>query len=48
MARPGSVHGYDVTDQSRFNPEIGDEASFLELSEALQRNKMGLIADVGE
>ena len=46
MARPGSVHGYDVTDQSRFNPEIGDEASFLQLSESLQRHKMGLIADV--
>ena len=46
MARPGSVHGYDVTDQSRFNPEIGDEASFLRLSEALQQHTMGLIADV--
>jgi (1->4)-alpha-D-glucan 1-alpha-D-glucosylmutase len=46
MARPGSMHGYDVTDQSRFNPEIGDEASFLRLSAALQRRGMGLIADV--
>ncbi len=46
MARPGSVHGYDVTDHSRFNPEIGDEASFSELSAALRSHKMGLIADV--
>src|ERR1700679_3623236 len=46
MAKPGSVHGYDVTDQSRFNPEIGDEASFLRLSTALERHKMGLICDV--
>jgi (1->4)-alpha-D-glucan 1-alpha-D-glucosylmutase len=46
MARPGSVHGYDVTDQSRFNPEIGDEASFSRLSLSLQRHQMGLIADV--
>src|SRR6204780_633522 len=46
MARPGSVHGYDVTDQSRFNPEIGDQASFLRLSAALQQRNMGLIADV--
>ncbi len=46
MARPGSVHGYDVTDQSRLNPEIGDEGSFLRLSETLQRHKMGLIADL--
>ena len=33
MARPGSVHGYDVTDQTRFNPEIGDEDSFVRLSD---------------
>ena len=46
MARPGSMHGYDVTDQSRFNPEIGDEDSFLRLSAELQRREMGLIADV--
>jgi len=46
MARPGSGHGYDVTDQSRFNPEIGDPASFLRLSRTLQQHKMGLIADV--
>jgi (1->4)-alpha-D-glucan 1-alpha-D-glucosylmutase len=46
MARPGSMHGYDVTDQSRFNPEIGDEASFLRLSAALQGHGLGLIADV--
>src|ERR1700736_1412670 len=46
MARPGSLHGYDVTDQTRFNPEIGDEDSFLRLSTSLQEHKMGLIADV--
>jgi len=46
MARPGSIHGYDVTDQTRFNPDIGDEESFLRLSAALQERKMGLIADV--
>jgi len=46
MARPGSIHGYDVTDQTRFNPEIGGEDSFLRFSAALQERKMGLIADV--
>jgi (1->4)-alpha-D-glucan 1-alpha-D-glucosylmutase len=46
MARPGSLHGYDVTDHSRFNPEIGDEKSFLGLSEKLQGRGMGLIVDV--
>lgn len=46
MARPGSIHGYDVTDQTRFNPEIGGEDSFFWLSAALQKHNMGLIADV--
>jgi len=46
MARPGSVHGYDVTDHAKFNPEIGDEESFLRLAQALEQRRMGLIADV--
>src|SRR5580693_6500339 len=46
MARPGSIHGYDITDHSRFNPEIGDRDSFLRLSNELQRRGMGLILDV--
>src|SRR5713226_6362628 len=46
MARPGSLHGYDVTDHTRFNPEIGDEQSFLGLSDELRRRNMGMIADV--
>ena len=43
MARPGSIHGYDVTDHSRFNPEIGDQDSFFRLSGELQKRGMGLI-----
>src|SRR5580693_6952097 len=46
MARPGSIHGYDVTDHSRFNPEIGDQDSFLGLSQELQRRGMGLVVDM--
>src|SRR5579871_2265481 len=46
MARPGSLHGYDVTDHSRLNPEIGDEDAFLRLSAELQRHRMGLVVDV--
>ena len=46
MARPGSLHGYDVTDHTRFNPEIGDESSFSGLSEELRRRGMSIIADV--
>src|SRR5437016_4342174 len=46
MARPGSLHGYDVTDPTRFNPEIGDDESFERLSQKLQTRNMGMIADV--
>jgi (1->4)-alpha-D-glucan 1-alpha-D-glucosylmutase len=46
MARPGSVHGYDVTNHAKFNPEIGDEESFVRLAQALEQRRMGLIADV--
>ena len=46
MARPGSLHGYDVTDHSRLNPEIGDEDAFVRLSSELQQHGMGLVADV--
>jgi (1->4)-alpha-D-glucan 1-alpha-D-glucosylmutase len=46
MARPGSVHGYDVTNHAKFNPEIGDEESFVGLAQALEQRRMGLIADV--
>ena len=46
MARPGSQHGYDVTNHAKFNPEIGDEESFVRLARALEQRKMGLIADV--
>lgn len=46
MARPGSMHGYDVTDHSRLNPEIGSMESFARLSAELQRHGMGLLVDV--
>jgi (1->4)-alpha-D-glucan 1-alpha-D-glucosylmutase len=45
MARPGSSHGYDITDHNRFNAEIGDEASFDRLVEALRAHAMGMILD---
>ncbi|MGP0074666.1 MAG: malto-oligosyltrehalose synthase [Bryobacteraceae bacterium] len=46
MARPGSMHGYDITDHSRFNPEIGDQESFLRLAAELAKRDMGIVADV--
>ena len=45
-ARAGSPHGYDIVDHSALNPEIGDEAAFEELVQALHRRGMGQILDV--
>jgi (1->4)-alpha-D-glucan 1-alpha-D-glucosylmutase len=44
-ARPGSTHGYDVTDHNAINPEVGDDASLAQLSNALASLDMGLILD---
>jgi (1->4)-alpha-D-glucan 1-alpha-D-glucosylmutase len=44
-ARPGSTHGYDIIDHNRLNPEIGSEADFGALVDALHAHGMGLILD---
>src|SRR5260370_38351295 len=46
MARPRSLHGYDVTDATRLNPEIVDDESFQRLSEYFQQRNTGSIAVV--
>ncbi len=45
-ARTGSPHGYDVTDPTRLNPELGGEEGFAALAGELQRHGMGLLLDV--
>ena len=45
-ARPGSMHGYDVVDARRINPEIGSEAALNRLLRELQRHGMGMVLDV--
>jgi (1->4)-alpha-D-glucan 1-alpha-D-glucosylmutase len=45
MARPGSLHGYDVIDFNRLNPELGDEGAFDALIAELQAHDMGLLLD---
>jgi (1->4)-alpha-D-glucan 1-alpha-D-glucosylmutase len=45
-AAPHSVHGYDVCDFSRLNPEIGTEAELGKLIGALRERNMGLILDI--
>ena len=44
-ARQGSTHGYDVVDHTRLNPELGGEAGFAKLSDALRAHDLGLILD---
>ncbi len=45
-ARPGSTHGYDVTDPSRLNPELGTPEEFEALVNDIRRCGMGLILDI--
>ena len=44
-AAPGSMHGYDVLNHDRLNPELGGEAGFTALSDALRVHGLGLIVD---
>lgn len=45
-ARAGSLHGYDVVDQSAINPELGGEEGFLRLSDALNEAGLSIMQDV--
>jgi (1->4)-alpha-D-glucan 1-alpha-D-glucosylmutase len=45
-ARPGSMHGYDVTDPTRVNPELGGEDGLRDMVAALRQRGMGLIVDI--
>jgi (1->4)-alpha-D-glucan 1-alpha-D-glucosylmutase len=44
-ARPGSAHGYDVTDHNSLNPEIGTAREFERFCAALRECGMGQILD---
>lgn len=44
-AKPGSVHGYDVVNQTVLNREVGTEETYRALVEELQRHGMGHILD---
>jgi len=45
-AAPGSTHGYDITDHTQLNPEIGDDQEHAELLADLRQRGMGLVLDV--
>ena len=45
-ARAGSMHGYDVIDPTRINPELGGEDELRRLVATLRHHEMGLIVDI--
>ena len=44
-ARPGSTHGYDITDHNVFNPELGGPTGFARMSAALKAADLKQILD---
>jgi (1->4)-alpha-D-glucan 1-alpha-D-glucosylmutase len=46
VARPGSMHGYDVIDPTQVNPELGGEAALRSLAVKLSAAGLGLIVDI--
>lgn len=45
-ASPGSKHGYDVTDPTHINDEIGTEADLSAFVSSLREHNMGLVLDI--
>lgn len=45
-ARRGSMHGYDVVDPTRVNPELGAEDDLRALARELRAHDMGLVVDI--
>ena len=46
QAAAGSTHGYDNTDPTRLSTELGGEAGFARLSQAVQAHGMGIVLDI--
>lgn len=46
VARPGSMHGYDVVDPTIVNPELGGEEGLLSLAKGLRDAGLGLVIDI--
>jgi (1->4)-alpha-D-glucan 1-alpha-D-glucosylmutase len=45
-ARPGSSHGYDITDHNQLNPEVGSYEELKELVQELKNYGMGQVLDI--
>ncbi|HEY3085839.1 MAG TPA: malto-oligosyltrehalose synthase [Candidatus Dormibacteraeota bacterium] len=46
QAAPHSTHGYDVVDPTRISLDLGGEAAFKTLSEAVRAASIGLVVDI--
>jgi len=46
QASPGSMHGYNVTDPTRLNSEIGSPEDYEAFCSALEKNHLGQLVDV--
>jgi (1->4)-alpha-D-glucan 1-alpha-D-glucosylmutase len=46
QATQGSTHGYDVTNSTILNPELGTESDFAKLSAEIQQHQMGWLQDI--
>lgn len=46
MAKEGSLHGYDILNHNRLNPEIGTEEDFQDFIEELRKYGLGQILDI--
>lgn len=44
-SRPGSMHGYDVTQHNRFDPGLGGRTEYEQLATAVASHGMGLLLD---
>lgn len=44
-ARPGSIHGYDISNHNSLNPEIGSWEDYVEFVHTLQSRDMGQVMD---
>jgi len=45
-ARSGSIHGYDVVNHRKINPELGGDDEFRNFARVLHEREMGIIADI--
>jgi (1->4)-alpha-D-glucan 1-alpha-D-glucosylmutase len=46
QAAAGSSHGYDVVDHSRISAELGGEAGFRRMADALGSRGIGIVLDI--